>query len=416
MTPFQASTGLRAANLAIFGGWLALSKGENQLVHLMPAIGILGGAALGNALLAWRKEDIPDGAIAGLTFFEIVLITWAALWAKNPNIEHHLALLIPLAVACRGLPWQWTTGLITTALAAVLWLSRGAGEPPTALPYRLIVLAFLPGAVGIIGASLTRKQSEKLHSRLALNRSVLFHEFLAHLLFQVREYLTSITSVSQHMPAMVSDPKSKELAQKLARMVSELNDKVGRMFETVESHTTTRRPQKSFDFSLKELIQEAMDLATEAFPVKKLETKIWVDPSIPPLQGDRDMYFAIVSAVIENALEAMQETRIGSHLNVSARSVLEKDLAEIQFIDDAGGIPPGDVGRVLTPLFTTKSRIGGVGIGLSMSRRMLEHMGGTVQVRSENGSTFIRLIIPFRPTLPMIRNEESTWAGRRADA
>ena len=416
MNPFKTSTALRGSNLALFALWLVFSKGDNQLVDLMPAIATLIGAAVANAILAWRKDDVPDGAVAGLAATDIALITWGALWAKNPNAEPHLALFIPLAVASRRVPWEWTTGLVATALAAVLWLSKIDGGANPSLPYRLIILALIPGVVGMIGASLTRKQSEKVRHRVSLNRSVLFHEFLGHLLFQVREYLTSITSVSQHMPSMVQDPKAKELAQKLARMINELNTKVGRMFETVESHTTTRRPPRALNFSLTELIEGAMGLAKEAFPVSKLETKIWVDPNIPPMQGDRDMYFAIISAIIENAVEAMRETRTGSHLNISARAVMDKDLAEIQIIDDAGGIPPGDVGRVLTPLFTTKSRLGGVGLGLSMSRRMLEHVGGTVQVRSENGSTFIRLILPFIPSLPVIRNEESTWAGRRADA
>ncbi|PCI36469.1 MAG: hypothetical protein COB53_09475 [Elusimicrobia bacterium] len=401
--------------MTLFAGWLALSKGDNQLVQIMPAVGLLLAAAIANTILAWFKEDFSNTVVAGLAMSDIGLITWTAVWAKNPAAEPHLALLIPLAIASRRLPWQWTTGIVAASLAGILWLSGGDGPLPSALPYRLMILAFIPVSVGIIGASLTRKQSEKVRHRIALNRSVLFHEFLSHLLFQVREYLTSITSVSQHMPSMIEDPKIKELAEKLARMVAELNEKVSRMFETVQSHTTTRRPARAIDFSLNDLLQEAMDLTREAFPVHTLKTKIWVDPAIPPIQGDRDMIFAISSAIIENSLEAMRETGMGSHLNISARALPEKSFAEIVVIDDAGGIPPGDVPRVLTPLFTTKSRLGGVGLGLSMSRRMLEHVGGTIEVRSENGSSFIRIVLPFSPGLPRIRNDESTWAGRRSD-
>lgn len=415
MSPFRSSTLLRAANLAIFLIWLAAMPGE-RLVNLSPAFAALAVAIFANAAVVWLFEEVPDAAAAALSVLDIVVVSFAALWARSPDAEPHLALVIPLAVACRRLPWEWTTGLCAAAIAAALWLSRQSGAPPDALPYRIAILALIPFGVGMIGASMSRKQSEKVRHRIALNRSVLFHEFLGHLLFQIREYLTSITSVSQHMPAMIQDPQAKGLAEKLARIVHELNTKVGRMFETVESHTTTRRPPRSPDFELKTLIDDAMNLATEAFPVPSLQSKIWVDPSIPPLMGDRDMYFAILSAVFENALEAMLESKHGSNLNVSARRNPQQDLAEIEVIDDAGGIPPGDVARVLTPLFTTKSRLGGVGLGLSMSRRMLEQLGGTLQIRSDNGRTFVRVVLPFKPGLPMIRNEESTWAGRRAGA
>ena len=415
MSPFRSSTLLRAANLTVFLLWLAAMPGD-RLVNLSPAFAALGAAVLANAALVLLFEEVPDSAAAALVAADIVVVAFAGLWAKNPDAEPHLALLIPLAVASRGLPWQWTAGLAAAALAAVLWLAREAGALPAALPYRLAALAWIPFVVGLIGASLSRKQSEKVRHRIALNRSVLFHEFLGHLLFQVREYLTSITSVSQHMPAMIQDAQAKTLAEKLARMVNELNSKVGRIFETVESHTTTRRPPRAPEFELKTLVDDAMDLALEAFPVTKLQNKVWIDPAIPPLQGDRDMYFAILSAVFENALEAMLESKHGSQLNVSARANPRQDLAEIEVIDDAGGIPPGDVARVLTPLFTTKSRLGGVGLGLSMSRRMLEHLGGTLRVRSDNGRTFVRVVLPYRPGLPLVRNEESTWAGRRAGA
>jgi signal transduction histidine kinase len=415
MSPFRSATLLRAANTALFLICLAALK-DRQIVDLSPAFAALGVVTAANLALAWLFEDLPEPAVGGLAFADLGAVAFAALWAKNPAVEPHLAMLIPLAVASRRLPWPWTTGLAAASMAATLWLGRETGTSFETIPYRIAVLAMIPFVVGLIGASLSRQQSEKVRHRIALNRSVLFHEFLSHLLFQVREYLTSITSVSQHMPKMVQDEKAKELAEKLARMVHELNSKVGRMFETVESHTTTRRPAQAVDFDLGKLLRDASALATEAYPVRKPRSKIWVDPAIPPIQGDRDMYFAIFSAVFENALEAMSETKRGTQLNASARHNPQKDLAEVEIIDDAGGIPPGDVGRVLTPLFTTKSRVGGVGLGLSMSRRMLEHIGGTIQIRSDNGRTFVRVVLPLKPGLPMIRNEESTWAGRRAEA
>mgnify|MGYP001585938626 CR=1 FL=1 len=104
----------------------------------------------------------------------------------------------------------------------------------------------------------------------------------------------------------------------------------------------------------------------------------------------------------------------GGRLTVSA--LLEGEQAVIEVMDDAGGVPGPAAGQLFKPLFTTKSRLGGIGLGLSMSRRLLERGGGTLTLRSENGRTFARLEIPLKAGLPRVRNEESTWAGRRSSA
>jgi nitrogen-specific signal transduction histidine kinase len=57
-----------------------------------------------------------------------------------------------------------------------------------------------------------------------------------------------------------------------------------------------------------------------------------------------------------------------------------------------------------------------MGLGLSMSRRFLERLGGGLRLKSKGGATAALLTIPLEQELPKIRNEESTWAGRRADA
>ena len=69
--------------------------------------------------------------------------------------------------------------------------------------------------------------------------------------------------------------------------------------------------------------------------------------------------------------------------------------------------------QIFQPLFTTKADQGHVGLGLSMSRRMLERTGGTILLKSGANKTTVRLQIPLRPSLPFVREAESTWAGRR---
>jgi signal transduction histidine kinase len=60
----------------------------------------------------------------------------------------------------------------------------------------------------------------------------------------------------------------------------------------------------------------------------------------------------------------------------------------ISFTDTGVGIPQENLGRLFEPLFTTKAK--GIGLGLALTRTMVEGHGGTIEVQSEvgKGSTF----------------------------
>jgi signal transduction histidine kinase len=53
--------------------------------------------------------------------------------------------------------------------------------------------------------------------------------------------------------------------------------------------------------------------------------------------------------------------------------------------DNGSGIPPDTLGRLFTPFFTTKGPGQGVGLGLTITRRVIQSLGGTVQASSTVG-------------------------------
>ena len=63
----------------------------------------------------------------------------------------------------------------------------------------------------------------------------------------------------------------------------------------------------------------------------------------------------------------------------------------VEVIDNGPGIPPLQLLRIMEPFYTTKSKEKGSGLGLSISREIVEHHGGTLRVRSQvgEGTTFI---------------------------
>ena len=74
-----------------------------------------------------------------------------------------------------------------------------------------------------------------------------------------------------------------------------------------------------------------------------------------------------------------------------------------------------DKATMFEPFVSARRGSHGLGLGLSMSRRFLERIGGGLRIKSKGGYTAALLVVPLERELPKIRLEDSTWAGRRAE-
>ncbi len=88
-----------------------------------------------------------------------------------------------------------------------------------------------------------------------------------------------------------------------------------------------------------------------------------------------------------NALDAMPN---GGVLQIKTLNPTEESI-EIQFLDTGGGIPEDLVDKIFTPFFTTKSVGKGTGLGLFVSKSLIEQMGGSLVLRESTakGSVFV---------------------------
>jgi signal transduction histidine kinase len=127
-------------------------------------------------------------------------------------------------------------------------------------------------------------------------------------------------------------------------------------------------------------VQEALD--TNPVP-EQVEVVLDCPPSVPPVLADIDQLRIVFANLIRNAREAMPD---GGRLSVTARPA--GDSVAVAVADTGIGIPPEQLSRILEPLYSTKAR--GLGLGLSITRAILEKNNGVLRVASESGkgSTF----------------------------
>jgi signal transduction histidine kinase len=116
-----------------------------------------------------------------------------------------------------------------------------------------------------------------------------------------------------------------------------------------------------------------------------------VDPSLPPVVGDRLAVSQCLENLVTNALKYGNEAR---WLKLRTRLAPDNSAVEISVSDRGIGIASGDLTRIFEPFYRSRSvrvaQISGTGLGLAVARQIAQAMGGTLTVESEfeRGSTF----------------------------
>lgn len=107
-----------------------------------------------------------------------------------------------------------------------------------------------------------------------------------------------------------------------------------------------------------------------------------LDYTLPTIRIDANMLKQILLNIIMNALQAMEQG--GGKLLVETASA-GSDGVCIIIVDNGPGIPAGSLERIFDRYFTTKGPDEGTGLGLFVTKKLVESMGGDIEVASESG-------------------------------
>jgi signal transduction histidine kinase/CheY-like chemotaxis protein len=175
-------------------------------------------------------------------------------------------------------------------------------------------------------------------------------------------------------------------------------------------------------FDLRECLESSLELIKIRAAEKGIELAYQMDPSTPPaLIGDVTRLRQVLTNLLSNAVKFTERGEI--LLSVSGEG--EPGCLEFSVSDTGIGIPVDRQVHLFQPFtqadLSISRRYGGTGLGLALSKRLVEMMGGTMWVESEGapgkGSTF-RFSIVLRPApewegRPQLQGEQPQLSGRR---
>jgi PAS domain S-box-containing protein len=235
---------------------------------------------------------------------------------------------------------------------------------------------------------MVRERTEKLHD---VERLATIGEMAAMVGHDLRNPLTGIAAAIHLLKMrldLTGDYAAKEAIRIIERSIEHSNKIIGDLME----YSAEMRLQPTVT-DPRFLTRAALSLVTIPESVRILdETR-----SEPRMTVHVERVVRVFANLIRNAVEAMPQ---GGTLRMESRTT--DGWVEIDFADTGLGMTAETMGKLWTPLFTTKAR--GMGFGLAVSKRIIEAHGGSVSVESifGKGSTFT-VKLPIRPELREVK-------------
>jgi signal transduction histidine kinase len=158
------------------------------------------------------------------------------------------------------------------------------------------------------------------------------------------------------------------------RYLAKIDDEIERQSKIINDllFFSRNRPRKLVDVDLNSILYETTLRVTMPESVK-LELAL---AELPSLRADADQLSQVFVNLVTNAVQAMPQ---GGHLQIVS-SLSDQMFAQVQVRDTGVGMDADALARLFQPFFTTKEK--GIGLGLSVTKSIVEAHRGTIEVDS----------------------------------
>jgi two-component system NtrC family sensor kinase len=223
----------------------------------------------------------------------------------------------------------------------------------------------------------TRKMSE-------MERVVATGQTAAQFAHEVGTPLNLISGHAQLLQADLSEnSKEANRLQVITSQIERIENIVREMLDRTRFGATEHTA-----VNLNEVLSKIFDAVEPTLQESHVELQTSLTPNLPNVSGDAERLQQVFFNLVKNALDAMPE---GGKLEVSTSA--EQNKVFVEFTDNGVGMNEEVRHQIFQPLFTTKERGRGTGLGLMVVKQIMQNHEGEIRVESALGKgTTVRLI------------------------
>jgi len=228
---------------------------------------------------------------------------------------------------------------------------------------------------------------EKEQMLLQQSRLAAMGEMINNISHQWRQPLNALGLVVQKLPIFYDSAEfNREFLEKNTDAAMKL---IRQMSRTIEDFRDFFRYDKEMKiFSVNGVIEQTISLIELSFRDQQIRI-VYHTEGDPMLEGYPNEFSQVLLNILMNAHDALVGQNIAGPL-ISVHAFVEGDTSVVTITDNAGGIADEIIDRIFDPYFTTKGPDKGTGIGLFMSKTIIDkNMGGRLSVcNTGNGAEF----------------------------
>jgi two-component system sensor histidine kinase TtrS len=189
------------------------------------------------------------------------------------------------------------------------------------------------------------------------------------------------------------DLRPEELREKLDQIAEEAL-RAGSIIRWVQRFLRKEAPRRE-PTDIRGLIANIVRLVETEARQRGIEIRVRIAAEVPVIPVEAVQVEQVLFNLVRNGFDAL-DARSGDGAEVEIEAAVDGENVEVSVRDTGPGLGPGDPERIFEPFYSSKS--GGMGLGLSISRSIVEAHGGHLRLGETggNGTTF-RFSLPISP-------------------
>ncbi|MBF0225028.1 MAG: PAS domain S-box protein [Desulfobacterales bacterium] len=200
----------------------------------------------------------------------------------------------------------------------------------------------------------------------------------------INMYLKAL-SVTLNKSAAI-EPDYLDKSNKIINQLYEISDKIESIIKKVLDFSRQSTPKK-IPANINQTIEQTIELTKTSIRKANISINKDLSPDLPILKLDNNMFEQVFINLINNAINALK--KIDTHKIIEIKTLVKNKDVYIIFADSGPGIPVSMRKKIFDPFFTTQ--VDGMGIGLSLSHRIVIDHGGSLDAKTSKygGAEFI---------------------------
>ncbi len=193
----------------------------------------------------------------------------------------------------------------------------------------------------------------------------------------------------RHLPSLMWWMESTLSLEKLVCDIREASERIASLIGAIKTYTHMDRGTAKEHIDLHVGIKSTLIMLKHKLKEKNIQIVKELAEDLPRLEAYPSELNQVWTNLIDNAIDAMED-----HGTLTIKSYTDRQYICVEIIDNGAGIPEENQTLVFDPFFTTKPMGKGTGMGLEITKRIVDRHNGTISLESKPGRTCFKLCFP----------------------